>query len=152
MTIAIDVEDDAWNSVPGLEAMVERAALEVLRDDRRAVTLVFTDDATVAELNARFRGKSGPTNVLSFPYTDDLVIPPGEPRPLGDIILAYGTVAGEAEAQGKPLLAHTSHLVVHGVLHLLGHDHRDDSEAQRMEAAEIAHLKILDIENPYERP
>ena len=115
-------------------------------------TLVFTDDTTIAELNERFRGKPTPTNVLSFPYTDDLVIPPGETRPLGDIVLAFGIVERESRQQGKTLSAHAGHLVIHGLLHLLGHDHLDDTQAERMEALEVAHLENLDIENPYDRP
>ena len=152
MNISIEVDDEAWTVVPDLEAMVRRAAREVLKDEDRAVTLVFTDDKTVAELNSRFRGKPTPTNVLSFPYTDDLVMPPGETRPLGDIILAFGTVEREALEQGKPLAAHAGHLVIHGLLHLLGHDHETDEDSGRMETLEIAHLKNLDIENPYDRP
>lgn len=153
MTILIEVEDGAWNSLPDLETMVRRAAREVLKDrGDRGVTLVFTDDATLAELNGRFRGRPASTNVLSFPYTDDLVVPPGETRPLGDVILAFGTVEREAREQGKTLAAHASHLVIHGLLHLLGHDHQDGTQAARMEALEIAHLRNLGIENPYDRP
>ena len=152
MTLSIEVEDEAWTALPDLQEMARRAASEVLQDHSGDVTIVFTDDATVAELNTRYRGKPKPTNVLSFPYTDDLVLPPGESRPLGDIILAFGTIEREAQEQGKTLAAHAGHLVIHGLLHLLGHEHEDDAQAARMEALEIAHLKNLGIGNPYERP
>ena len=152
MTLSIEVEDEAWTALPDLEEMARRAAREVLQDGSGDVTLVFTDDATVAELNGQYCGKPRPTNVLSFPYTDDLVLPPGEPRPLGDIILAFGTIEREAQEQGKTLAAHAGHLVIHGLLHLLGHDHLDEAQAASMEALEIAHLKNLGIGNPYERP
>lgn len=105
------------------------------------LSIVFADDAQVTALNRQFRGKDKPTNVLSFPD--------GADGYLGDVILAYETVRREARMQGKTLRAHTLHLVVHGVLHLLGYDHKTTRDARRMEAIESAVLAQLDISNPY---
>ena len=101
-----------------------------------------------AQLNADYRGKSGPTNVLSFPFEP----PPGVPSALlGDLIVCAEVVRREAREQAKPARAHWAHMIVHGCLHLLGFDHQDDDEAQRMEALEVEILERLGIENPYER-
>ena len=115
------------------------------------VALLFTDDQAIAEINAEWRGKNAPTNVLSFPAPADMPVPAGETRPLGDVVLAYGVVAREAADQGKTLRDHTTHLILHGVLHLLGYDHEDDEEAEEMERLEAGILKGLGISNPYER-
>ena len=111
---------------------------------------MLSSNDEVAELNRQWRSKPGPTNVLSFPATRPGVAPAGAILPLGDIILAHGVVAAEANAQGKTLRQHLSHLVVHGILHLLGHNHLDDEEAGRMESLEIAALEKLGLANPYE--
>ena len=122
--------------------------MPVLR--RSEIALLFTSDDAIAEINAEWRGKDKPTNVLSFPAPADMPVPEGEPRPLGDIVLAHGVIAREAAEQGKTLRDHTTHLIVHGVLHLLGFDHEDDAEADEMEALEASILKGLGISNPYE--
>ena len=109
------------------------------------VSILFADDAFVRGLNARWRGQDKPTNVLSFPAVGG---GPG-PRSLGDIVLAYETVAREAEAAGRPFLHHTVHLLVHGFLHLLGYDHETDADAAVMEACEVRILETLDIPDPY---
>ena len=112
-----------------------------------SVSVLLGDDAAIAELNRQFRGKAGPTNVLSFPPAQV-----GEGAPagfLGDIALAAETIAAEAETQGKSFADHAAHLAVHGFLHLLGYDHRNPSEAEAMEARERAILAALGIENPY---
>lgn len=88
-------------------------------------------------------------NILSFPAPAVPDLPKGEARPLGDLILAAGTVAREAEEQGKPLTSHLTHLIVHGTLHLLGFDHIEEAEASRMEATEIAILNGLGVPDPY---
>jgi probable rRNA maturation factor len=106
------------------------------------LNILFADNARVQELNHQFRGKDMPTNVLSFPS--------GEEGFLGDIALAYGVVRDEKTAQSKTWRAHTLHMVLHGVLHLLGFDHEDDDDAEEMEALEIALLAQLNIANPYE--
>jgi probable rRNA maturation factor len=110
------------------------------------ITVLLTDDAAIQDLNARFRGKDKPTNVLSFPAAETAA-----PH-LGDIALAYGVCAEEAKAQGKPLAHHLMHLTVHGVLHLLGYDHEADAEAEEMEGMERAILATLGVSDPYAHP
>jgi len=107
------------------------------------VSLLLGDDASLAALNKEFRGKEGPTNVLSFP--------PAEPEPgfLGDIALAAETIVEEAQFQGKSFEEHAAHLVVHGFLHLLGYDHMESADAAKMEARERAILMSIGIDDPY---
>lgn len=106
------------------------------------LSIVLADDAFIQALNKEWRGKDKPTNVLSFPQD--------EPGLLGDIILAHETIAREAAEQDKTFTDHLKHLVVHGVLHLLGHDHEDEDEAAVMERLEIEILEQLEVKNPYE--
>jgi probable rRNA maturation factor len=108
-----------------------------------SISILLTDDATLADLNGRFLGKPKPTNVLSFPA------PPNPEGHLGDIALAYGVCAREAAEQGKTLVQHLSHLTVHGVLHLLGYDHQVDGEAEVMESLERTVLEALGLPDPY---
>ena len=107
------------------------------------MTILLTDDASVQDLNARFRGKQEATNVLSFPAT------PNPENHLGDLALAYGVCACEAAEQGKPLANHLQHLTIHGVLHLLGYDHIGDDEAEAMEGLERVVLARLGVPDPY---
>ncbi|MFN3584408.1 rRNA maturation RNase YbeY [Phenylobacterium sp.] len=145
--IDIEVEDAAWTSaLPDAEALVRQAAEAALASegaDGEGVTLLLADDAAVRELNARFRDKDAATNVLSFPA------PPNPERHLGDVALAFGVCAREADAQGKPLSHHLQHLVVHGVLHLLGYDHMSEDEAEVMEGLERVVLAGLGVPDPY---
>ncbi len=153
--IAVAVDGAAWrNAVPGAAALVRRAARAALavasdsdKANRAEISVALADDATIARLNATFRHKPGPTNVLSFPC-DDAAGPDGAVT-LGDVVLAFETVAREAEAGRIAVADHLAHLVVHGVLHLLGHDHEADDEARRMEALEVAALARLGIADPY---
>lgn len=116
------------------------------------LSLVLADDALVRSLNARWRGQDKPTNVLSFATEEEPTAPP-LPRLLGDVVLAFETVAAEAAEQGKPLADHLRHLIVHGVLHLVGLDHVIEAEAQRMETLETRILAGLAVPDPYrERP
>ena len=142
--IEVEVEDEAWTAaLPDAAARVERAATAALGAIDGDVVVLLTDDAAVQELNARFRDKDRPTNVLSFPAAESAA-----PH-LGDLVLAFGVCAAEARAQGKGLADHLSHLTVHGVLHLLGRDHEAEAEAEAMEAEERAILASLGVADPY---
>lgn len=121
-------------------------ALEGRRDEAE-LTIRIVDDEESAELNETYRGKQGPTNVLSFPFE----APPGVELPLlGDIVICAPKVAREAEEQGKPQEAHWAHLTLHGCLHLLGYDHIEPEEAEEMEALETELLAALGYANPYQ--
>lgn len=155
MTVSIEVEDGAWRALPGLETLAREsvaAALARAGQDATAceIALLFTSDDAIAEINADWRGKAKPTNVLSFPAPADMPIPAGEPRPLGDIVMAHGVIVREAAEQGKTLRDHTAHLIVHGVLHLMGFDHETEGDAHEMEMLETDILKGLGIADPYE--
>ena len=153
MTVSIEVEDESWLALAGLDALAQKAVDAALAGasmkEPGDVALLFTDDSAIAEINAEWRGKDKPTNVLSFP-APDMPLPEGEARHLGDIVLAHGVIAREAAEQGKTLHDHTAHLIVHGVLHLLGYDHETDAEAEEMERLEAAILNGLGIADPYE--
>lgn len=110
-----------------------------------SVSLLLGDDASVAGLNQQFRGKAGPTNVLSFPPAPGT----GEPGFLGDIALAAETIVEQAQFQGKKFEHHAAHLVVHGFLHLIGYDHEKPADAEVMEARERTILASIGIEDPY---
>ncbi|MGF1641217.1 MAG: rRNA maturation RNase YbeY, partial [Rhodospirillales bacterium] len=119
---------------------------------RAEVSVLLSDDDTVRRLNRDHRGQDRATDVLSFPDEGGRrAVPPPADRPLvlGDIVVAYQTVAAEAAAEGKSLADHLSHLVVHGMLHLLGHDHRIDAEAAAMERLEAGILATLGVADPY---
>lgn len=148
--IEVEIEVGEWtDAIDDVAALVERAAVAVLGDKAGGVVILLTDDETVRDLNDRFRGKDRPTNVLSFPAAD---MPGANPQPLGDIVLAYGVCATEAEEQSKTLRNHLTHLVVHGVLHLLGRDHEVDVEAEAMEGEERVILASLGVSDPYTLP
>ena len=120
------------------------SAAATAEDVSGSVSLLLGDDAAIAGLNVQFRGKDGPTNVLSFPPA-----PESEAGFLGDIALASETIAREAASQGKSFEAHAAHLVVHGFLHLLGYDHENEQDAEAMEAREREILKTLGVADPY---
>lgn len=145
--IDVEIEDAAWTSaLPDAEMLARGAALAALDAEGAAhegVTILLADDEAVRDLNARFRQKDTPTNVLSFPA------PKNPEFHLGDIALAFGVCAREAAEQGKPLAHHLQHLTVHGVLHLLGYDHIGDDEAEAMESLERAVLAGLGVPDPY---
>jgi len=143
-TIDIIVASQAWTKrLRGAKAVCRRAALAALGKHRKPVeiSVLLTTDSAIRKLNALYRGKDKPTNVLSFPAGDSLM--------LGDIAVAYGVTAREAKAEDKTLRAHLSHLVVHGVLHLLGYDHEDEKDALTMERRERKILADLGIADPY---
>lgn len=140
-----------WKAAPiadtalALAAEAAFAASPPAGADACELTIVLSDDEEVRDLNRTWRGKDTPTNVLSFPAGEQ----PGAPRQLGDVVLAFETVARETDAQGLALSDHVSHLVVHGVLHLLGFDHTSEEEAKTMESAERLVLASLGIADPY---
>ena len=147
--VDILVESLLWESGEDIRGTVEtaaRAALAAARPEFRSteISLVLADDAFQRQLNRDWRGEDKPTNVLSFPAG------PSAAGHLGDIILAHETVRQEAERDGKPFAHHVAHLVVHGVLHLLGYDHGTEEEARSMEALEVEILARVAVPNPYE--
>ena len=167
-SIEVAIGNGAWRTiVTDPEAVVLRAALAALRDAEAMasarpsgavgepatpveVSVRLTDDAEVRELNRVYRGQDKPTNVLSFPGDDlDSPLEQGQPRLLGDVIVALETTAAEAAAMGLSVEAHLAHLIVHGVLHLGGHDHLDDGDAAWMEAVETRVLAALGYPDPY---
>jgi probable rRNA maturation factor len=142
-------DEDRWCGLSDTAVVVQAAADALaawpgLLASPSSVTIALAYDDEVAALNAQFRGKAKPTNVLSFPAGDG-----SEADFLGDIILAEQTVLREAADQGTPVAHHVQHLVVHGLLHLVGYDHETPDEAERMEALEIAILEQLGVSNPY---
>jgi len=158
------IDDPAWDAIDlaGLAEAAGQATLRHLGLDPAGyeISLMGCDDARIAMLNAEFRGKPMPTNVLSWPSEDRATDTPGAarawPEPgqgmpveLGDIAIAHGTCAAEADVAGIPLRAHVSHLIVHGVLHLLGYDHIDDADADLMEGLEAAILAGMGVPDPY---
>lgn len=121
--------------------------LTTLNVTDKELTVRFVDNDESQTLNAQYRGKDKPTNVLSFPFE----CPPNIPINLiGDLVIAVPVVTQEAEQQDKPYLHHLAHLVVHGTLHLLGYDHIEDEEAEEMENLERAILTKLGIDDPYQ--
>jgi len=138
-----------------LDRIAAAIAGKLVFEHREAAVVAFGDDAAVRILNARYRGKDAPTNVLSFPAAGNVIGVESEgegnseTRPLGDIVLARETVMREADEQAVDFSHHVTHLIVHGVLHLLGYDHVVDAEAEEMEALEIEILSELGIDNPY---
>ena len=117
-------------------------------DEASELAVVLADDDTVRALNKDYRHQDKPTNVLAFPAAQ--AIDGSQPPILGDVILSYGVVSGEAARQNKPLRAHVQHLVVHGLLHLLGYDHHTEEDAQTMEGLEVDILRQLNIADPYQ--
>jgi probable rRNA maturation factor len=145
ITTDLIVEETGWNAVPDLADLCERAfaAAASVEPAEGTVSLLLADDEALHRLNRDFRGKDKPTDVLSFPAHE-------MDRPLlGDIAVALGVSARDAEAQGTSLADHLTHLLVHGYLHLLGHDHEVEAEAALMEGLEIKALASLGIPNPY---
>ena len=160
------IEDARWEGVdlPALAARAATAAFAVLDlpEAGFALCVMGCDDARIAELNGEFRAKGQPTNVLSFPAWNRSADAPGlvpdlpeagdadDPEDLGDIAISYDTCAREAVDQGKDLPDHVTHLVVHGILHLLGYDHMDDADAALMEGLEARILASLGVDDPYQ--
>jgi probable rRNA maturation factor len=148
MTVTSEVEDPRWEVLPDAEGTGARCVAAALGDDTRSVNVLFTSDAEMRILNRDFRGKDAATNVLSFPASPMTTLDGSETH-LGDIALAFETIEREANEQGKPLLHHVSHLIVHGTLHLLGYDHDSEEAADAMEQRERNILATLGIPDPY---
>jgi len=156
----ITVQAEGWSAIADVEAIVRKAADAALSSDaakdnapnEAEAAIVLADDGFVQTLNRDYRGKDKPTNVLSFAALDDdgpEMPNTGEPVELGDIIIALETTLSEAEETQTTPADHLSHLVVHGILHLLGFDHMEDEEANVMEDAERTILASLNISDPY---
>ncbi len=155
LEIEIAVLDDRWDNVRQLRGIAERAAACAVEQSnadtgRAELSLVFSNDQRIRVLNEDYRGKPSATNVLSFPAELPAKALAGQERLLGDVVFAFETITGEARAQGKTFENHLCHLIVHGVLHLLGYDHESDSCAQEMEALETTALALIGVPNPYE--
>lgn len=164
MSIDITIEDDRWEAL-GLSALCDRACAAALDHlgldlDECEISLLACDDDRIAVLNADFRAKPVPTNVLSWPEADLAAEIAGEtpdaPEPdimgeiaLGDIAIAWETCEREAAEQGKRMEDHVTHLIVHGLLHLLGYDHVRDADATLMEGLETTILGELGLDDPY---
>lgn len=159
LELQVTVEDGGWPDEAELESLTARtlefAAAFLAREEGQLfpdmapeVSLVFTSDAEIRVINAEWRGQDKPTNVLSFPAFP--LVPGGMPGPmLGDIVLAFETLSRESVELGKPLDEHLTHLLIHGFLHLFGHDHLETDEAERMEGLETRILAGLGLSDPY---
>jgi probable rRNA maturation factor len=157
LEVEVLIESELWNSLPGVEAAILRAAAALARYPAltpklpASACIALADDRTVRSLNASYRGKDKATNVLSFPSH------PAPHRPLhgapavGDVILAFETVMGEASAMDISAEHHVQHLTIHGLLHLFGFDHEKDEMAAEMEGIETVVLATLGVADPYAR-
>lgn len=153
LSLDINAPSSLWRKLPRARAIAHETVAACVAEgalaarDGAEVSLLLTSDAEMQALNARWRGQDKATNVLSFPAAgaDRLAESPA----LGDIALAFETVAREALATGVPLADHYRHLIAHGFLHLIGYDHQTDEEAERMEALETRILARLGVANPY---
>jgi probable rRNA maturation factor len=159
LRLALEIEDVRWNAaLPNAAELIDKAVSLALVDIDTAgrtveVGIRLVDDGTIQSLNRDWRGRDKPTNVLSFPLGDPgPVTDPDFPWLIGDIVMSYDTVTAEAIRDTKPLEHHVVHLAIHATLHLIGHDHEDEAEADAMEAAEIRLLAGLGIPDPYGVP
>lgn len=152
-SLHILVEHEEWHALDGAEAAIAHACEAAISHEKtlggREVSVLLSSDDAIAELNGSFRGKTKPTNVLSFPFAGPWFGDGGK-EPLGDIIIAYETVLREAREEKKAPLDHLAHLTIHGLLHLAGYGHDDDRDAERMEALERTILADIGISDPYQ--
>jgi probable rRNA maturation factor len=148
--IDVLVQSDLWKDRPDAEPVIRSAitkAAAVLSTPDVELAIVLTDDSAIRQLNRTWRGVDAGTNVLSFPTGS--AGGSGSPSLIGDVVLAYETIASEARKEGKPFAHHLAHLAVHGFLHLLGYDHERRIDAQTMERLETDILRRLAIPDPY---
>ncbi len=166
LNLEVTIRDPRWRQVvPDAETLVAQAARATLSMAHCGLgrhscaieaSLTLADDALLRDLNHRYRGQDKPTNVLSFPADDDAAWPRSDnreenapPTLLGDVVIGRQTALREAEDQDKAVRDHLCHLVVHGMLHLLGYDHEKDPEAEEMERLEVEILSTLGVGDPY---
>lgn len=162
LDILIDIDDDRWlkwySPDQWHEALQKNVQLviDMLRIlPKVEVSILLTNDEEIHALNAQYRHIDKPTNVLSFPNLTDIELrslPKNSPHPimLGDLVLSFDTLLVESSMEKKPFLDHFNHLVVHGMLHLLGYDHENDEDAEVMQEKEVMILKNLNVNNPYQ--
>ncbi len=139
LTVQLVCADELRKQIPDRKLL--RKWAKAVYGDAATVTMRFVDDDESQHLNDTYRGKNKPTNVLSFPYEDEPL--------MGDIVFCPSVIVREAQAQGKTITAHMAHLVVHGMLHLMGYDHLNDRDAKEMESLETEILADLGFANPY---
>lgn len=158
--IDFEVQDNSWPDLAALSLKISKIIFNKLGLDKLAqsfeFSIILTDDNSIRKINSQYRAKDAATNTLSFPAQDiiankfdDLQIHNGF-LSLGDVIFAYGVIENEAKRDGKTFQDHFTHLLIHGLLHLLGYDHQNEQEAQVMENLEIQILLSLNIKSPYE--
>ena len=149
------IEDDRWSTSPEIAAAVQSAVAALMAarpsglPSAASATIVLACDAVLASLNGRYRDKSTPTNVLSFPAGPGATDPGAPHHYLGDVVIAHETVAREAVETGIPFVHHVQHLAIHGLLHLMDYDHIIDADATEMEAMETRVLATLGVADPY---
>ena len=150
MSIELDIQQaellSGWSLTNEVQQMLDNLLQQVQAGQSYVCAVCFVDEASSAEMNNQYRHKHGATNILSFPYE---AMPGVETNLLGDLIICSDVVQAEAITQNKSLEQHMSHLLVHGVLHLLGYDHVTDEQAEIMEQLEIATLANAGFPNPY---
>ena len=159
LTLEIMIEDARWRKIPRLRASLEKAAAAAFKNLPKgrqlhgSVTVLLTSNAKVRRFNRDFRGLNKPTNVLSFPQFEPSKLPKnGKKRDriyMGDVVLGYQYVVAEAKKDNKILINHTSHLLIHGILHLFGYDHVSGPEAVSMERLEAKIMAGLGLPDPY---
>ncbi|ETN91916.1 Endoribonuclease YbeY [Gammaproteobacteria bacterium MOLA455] len=148
MNLSIDIQKVCASEDSPDEDSIKRWVSAAIRDERDEceLSIRIVDEQESADFNQRYRGKNGATNVLSFPF--DAVTP--EPLPiLGDLVICAPVLVREASEQDKTITAHWAHIVIHGVLHLLGYDHIEDQDAEQMESLETEIMLVLDFPPPY---